>query len=232
GPTVVEFYHQAPAATAWLQCIQKQVAMQSRLKTEHPWMYLISAGRPSGLIREGRLARVPRWMPGFYELAPLYRARLVVVSELPRGRDTLLLRMLGSGRILKEAERELASLPPTSWEHQTAARLMPILALHLNPKEKIPMMQPYQQMYDNWVQAQQAIGEARGEARGEAKGTTLGELRGIRESLTELYRLRFSGEEAETAAALQRIETADQLRALLPLFAQGSREEIRTALRS
>ncbi len=230
GPTVVEFYHQAPAATAWLQCIQKQVAMQSWLKTEHPWMYLISAGRPNGLIHEGRLAPVPQWMRGFYELAPLYRARLVVVSELPRERDTLLLRLLGSGRTLREAEQELAALPALCWEHQTAARLMPILALQLNPKEEIPMMQPYQQLYDNWVQRQQAIGEAKGEARGEARGATLGELRGIRESLIQLYRIRFACEEAELPAALQAIEGAEPLRALLPLFAQGTREEIRAAL--
>jgi hypothetical protein len=150
----------------------------------------------------------------------MYRIRLVVVSELPKDRDTLLLRLLGSGRTLREASRELAALPEASWEHQTAERIVPLLGLNLNQKEESPMMQPYQRMYEDWVRHQQAIGEA------------IGEVRGIQESLLQLYRVRFSTEDPDLRTGLLAIQDPVQLRALLPLFAQGSREDIRAALSS
>ena len=86
------------------------------------------------------------------------------------------------------------------------------------------MMQPYQQMYEDWVRHQQAIGEARGEA--------LGEVRGIQESLLQLYRIRFSTDDPDLRSGLLTLQNPARLRALLPLFAQGSREDIRAALSS
>ena len=42
--------------------------------------------------------------------------RIVVLSELPRTRETLLLRVLGTGRLLREALADLAVLPHDAWE--------------------------------------------------------------------------------------------------------------------
>ncbi|HET7500719.1 MAG TPA: hypothetical protein VFK02_06940 [Kofleriaceae bacterium] len=49
-----------------------------------------------------RLHRLEGWPPGIYEGPPLLWTRLVVVSELPVTPDTLLLRLLGAGQVLRQ----------------------------------------------------------------------------------------------------------------------------------
>ena len=56
------------------------------------------------------MAPLDRWPPGFYRLpVPIVPLHVVVVSEVPKVRDTLLLRLLGAGRVLREA---LEQAPP------------------------------------------------------------------------------------------------------------------------
>jgi hypothetical protein len=50
------------------------------------------------------------WPPGIYDGPPLLWTRLVVVSELPVTLDTLLLRLLGAGQVLKQAIAEIKAL--------------------------------------------------------------------------------------------------------------------------
>jgi hypothetical protein len=57
-----------------------------------------------------RFHRLEGWPPGIYEGPPLLWTRLVVVSELPVTPDTLLLRLLGAGQVLKQAIAELKAL--------------------------------------------------------------------------------------------------------------------------
>ena len=74
--------------------------------------------RIRGCVRRGRQPRLrgPEWFfnvrvaPGFYEGPPLLWTRLVVVNELPVARDTLLLRLLGAGAVLRQAIAELKEL--------------------------------------------------------------------------------------------------------------------------
>jgi hypothetical protein len=71
---------------------------------------VISSGRPKGGIEGLRLHRLESWPPGIYEGPPLLWTRLVVVSELPVTPDTLLLRLLGAGQVLKQAIAEIKAL--------------------------------------------------------------------------------------------------------------------------
>src|SRR3954468_10206764 len=64
------------------------------------------------------------WPSGIYEGPPLLWTRLVVVSALPVTRDTLLLRLLGAGRVLKQAIAELKALRAEAPERTLA---LPIL---------------------------------------------------------------------------------------------------------
>ena len=54
------------------------------------------------------------------ENPPLHCTRLVVVSELPVTRDTLLVRLLGAGSTLKHAIAELQALPAEAPERRLA----------------------------------------------------------------------------------------------------------------
>jgi hypothetical protein len=64
------------------------------------------------------------WPSGIYEGPPLLWTRLVVVSELPVRRDTLLLRLLGADRVLEKAITELKALEADAPERTLA---LPIL---------------------------------------------------------------------------------------------------------
>jgi hypothetical protein len=79
-----------------------------------PTQWVISSGRPRSDIEGLWLRPMSGWPPGFYEGPPLLWTRLVVVSELPAGRDTLLLRLLGANRVLKQAIAELKALQCTA----------------------------------------------------------------------------------------------------------------------
>jgi hypothetical protein len=49
---------------------------------------------------------------------------VVVLAELPRTRETLLLRMLRSGRLLAEALADLSALPADAWERSIVTPLL------------------------------------------------------------------------------------------------------------
>ncbi len=237
GINMVECYQHAPSMTAWRQCVQKQVALQVKLQTDYPWMYVISGGRPTTLIRQGQLLPMQGWPEGFYEGAPVYKARLVVVSELPKQPDTLLLRLLGKGHTLEEASAELRQMPEAAWERATASAVLPAVRLALQHAQESTMIQPYQDMYEKWVREQRAIGEQIGIERGIERGIEKGIEKGIDEArrksrevtvatLIELYRTRFSNTPAALTVALHQIKEDERLQALVVPFATRSQEEI------
>lgn len=48
----------------------------------------------------------------------------MILAELPRTRETLLLRLLGSGQTMRNALDDLAELPTTAWEQSLAVPLL------------------------------------------------------------------------------------------------------------
>lgn len=62
--------------------------------------------------------------PGVYHAVWGLVLRIVVLAELPRTRETLLLRLLGSGRLLREALVDLSRLPDDAWEKSIATPLL------------------------------------------------------------------------------------------------------------
>jgi hypothetical protein len=89
-----------------------------------PTQWVISSGRPDSGIEGLRFRPLTGWPSGIYEAPPLLWTRIVVVSELPGGRDTLLLRLLGARAVLKKAILELQALPAEAPERMLA---LPIL---------------------------------------------------------------------------------------------------------
>jgi hypothetical protein len=89
---------------------------------------VISSGRPERGIEGLWLRPMNGWPSGFYEGPPLLWTRLVVVSELPVARDTLLLRLLGAGRVLRQAIPELKALQAEAPERTLACRFATLTA--------------------------------------------------------------------------------------------------------
>ena len=82
--------------------------------------------------------------------------RLVVVSELPVARDTLLLRLLGAGQVLKQAIAELKELQEEATERMLALPILVRLRLEVptdlskRTSEDQEFLMDTQDIVENW----------------------------------------------------------------------------------
>jgi hypothetical protein len=112
GSSTLEFFHRTPSGDELAACLIKHGQFRHFLSLRKvpppmPTQWVISSGRPDGGIEGLRFHRLNGWPSGIYEGPPLLWTRLAVVSELPVERNTLLLRLLGAGQVLKQAIAEL-----------------------------------------------------------------------------------------------------------------------------
>jgi hypothetical protein len=126
-PAMVELFSGTIDEPAFHACVRKRYQWHHilELRDEHPWvlprLWAVSAGRPDGVLRAFGFVPAERAPAGHYETAAWgWRVRLVVVSELPRTRETVLVRLLGPRRTRIEAIRDLMTLPPDAWERRVA----------------------------------------------------------------------------------------------------------------
>ena len=129
-------------------------------------------GRPEGGLEGFELRPLEGWPAGVYRTARLLFTGIVITSELPRERDTLLLRLMGAGPCLLEAPVELAALPEEAREHAIA---LPVLSrcfvdIPTDPAkrtiEEEEFMTDTQEFYENWKREQIAQGRVEGRAEG------------------------------------------------------------------
>jgi len=93
-----------------------------------PTLWIISAARPDGVLRDLAMDRLAAWPNGVYRMvAPRLPMHVVVISELPRERETLMLRLMGAQRVLREALEDLQRLPSAAWERRAAAEAIDVL---------------------------------------------------------------------------------------------------------
>ena len=104
-----------------------------------PFLWIITAGRPSTVL--SLLGAVPAegWPLGVYmspgkpldigdrpahpsEPGGMLRVGIVVASELPRDRSTILIRIMAGGAVLPAALADLAALPAGAYEREVASR--------------------------------------------------------------------------------------------------------------
>jgi hypothetical protein len=125
-PCIIEPFHSALDLRELRDCIRKQLTWHHSLdrKTSggapFPALWILSAGRPVTAIESFRLAPDPGGPACVYASGPGLHLHVVVLSELPGTRDTLLLRLMGSGRTLHAAIAELVALPEGAWERTIA----------------------------------------------------------------------------------------------------------------
>src|SRR5258705_2933472 len=82
-----------------------------------PFLWIISAGAPISLVTKLRLEAAAGWPAGVYLFGDdVLRVGLIVASELPRERATLLVRIMAAGPLLAPASWEVAALPPDAPE--------------------------------------------------------------------------------------------------------------------
>jgi hypothetical protein len=206
GPTMLEFARQAPDVLEVGTWLAKQLAWWRRFAADArsdkrpppkapPYFWGLSAGKPNEAMAAFRHEPmdVRVWPSGCYAAPPGGRFRLVVISELPRTPDTLLVRLMGAGVTFREALEDFDALPADDpvrrlvWPHLVRLQL----EVH-NPQDTEPsMVSETHRIYNEWLETQQRIGMERGLAQGIKKGREEGLEAGLR-PLLRLFERRLA----------------------------------------
>lgn len=211
-----EFFHNTPSGDDLTMCLVKHGGFRhvlSRRKTPSPMptQWVISSGRPDGGIGGLGFHPLIGWPSGIYEGPPLLWTRLVVVSELPVARDTLLLRLLGARTVLKHAIVELQALPAEAPERMLALPILVRLRLAvpadpaMRTSDDQEFLMDTQDIVEAWRREAFQEGVREGVEQGLKQGLEAGVER-ERKLLLRLLRRRFGNR--VDAEAERRVETA------------------------
>jgi hypothetical protein len=175
APSTLEFFHNTPSGDELADCIIKHGQFRHYLALRKPpppvpTLWVISSGRPDGGIEGLRLRRTKGWPAGIYDGPALLWTRLVVVSELPVMRSTLLLRLFGAGRVLTQAIAQLKALGPDAPEQRLALPILLRLRLEIpadpddQTREDQEFLMHTQDIVENWRQEAIQEGVKQGES--------------------------------------------------------------------
>ena len=117
-PALFEPFSEAPTTEKVLDVLGKSLSLNRQLRNrakrqkamgyQRARVWVIAAGRPNKALAELEARPdIDEWPEGFYRTAEALWLHVVVVRELPRTPETLLLRLMGRGRVLKGAMEEL-----------------------------------------------------------------------------------------------------------------------------
>jgi hypothetical protein len=160
---LLEVFHDPPGLERVRDCLCKQLVMHrerraalGRATAERivP-LWIVSAGRPAGVLRRLPLRARRGWPDGVYTAGEALGWNLIVVSELPRVAETLLVRLMGAGETLRLAAAELRSLPPHSWEARVGmAAVRVLISSGLVPRDagEEAMAMEFKETIDEWAQ--------------------------------------------------------------------------------
>ena len=261
GPsTLFEAFHEAPGVDDYRGCVCKQLVTdrldvlearrQKKPRPLFPRLWLLAAGRPEKVIHGYGLVPNPSYPSAFLEGQEEERLGLVVLRELPRTRETLVLRLMGAGEVLREALVELGRLPEDAWERQVA--MPPLLALRFeilqDPRdaEERELLMNTMELVEQWQRQieqkglekgvkkglEQGVkrGLKKGLEKGLEQGLEKGLEKGVKKALVKLYRARFGALPSAIKAALESMHDTETLDRWVGLFALKPAEEIAAAL--
>jgi hypothetical protein len=83
-------------------------------KPPHLWMLTPTCSAKILSAAGARELESESWGKGIYFLPPLWRSAVIVIHQLPKREETLWLRVLGRGKVQKQAVEELVELPETN----------------------------------------------------------------------------------------------------------------------
>ena len=174
---LIEVYGHSPSGEELRACLAKHLAFwQQRIrearsknqkrKNKHqapepliePSLWIITAGAPTAMLLKLKVDRAPDWPAGvFFFGADVLRVGIVVASELPRDRTTLLVRLMAAGPLLPQAVEDLAALPPNAHERAVAEQILLNLqnALGKKPNRTPDEQELFMVMHDTWEKAKE-----------------------------------------------------------------------------
>lgn len=206
-PSLFEVYHNTLDGPEYRGCVRKQLTLDHTERTKarrrklplprFPHLWTLSAGRPERVIDGYKFTPISAWPVGFYQRCPEDAVGLAVLRELPATRETLLLRLMGSGDVLNRAIAELMLLPDDAREREVVMTSMIAFRtriFHDPTSEEREFLMSTEPLYDQWEKQVKRQGRAEGRAEGR------------RAMLLDLLRTRFG---VLPKAAVARIKAAD-----------------------
>jgi post-segregation antitoxin (ccd killing protein) len=161
-----------------------------------PFLWILAAEVSAPMLRKLKLEPAPSFPAGVYLFGDdLLRVGLVVVSELPRDRDTLLVRIMAAGPRLGQALEDLAALPKEAHEHALADQILLNLrhALGAKPSPTPEDQELLMTMYTTFAELKDAArneGRTEGRAEGRTEGRTEGHTEAAARHLLTVLRVR------------------------------------------
>jgi hypothetical protein len=191
-PCLLEPYSDTPSAEEFRACLVKHFAWWQRRarqqrtdgrrsetqgprrKLMDPFLWVLCGGAPDSILTKLTLKASSEWPAGVYLFGDdVLRVGIVVASDLPRERTTLLIRLMaGSGSVHAQAIEDLNALPPDAYERSITER--PLLHFHQALK-KLPIRTPDEQefldtMLKTWEETR-AEGRAEGRVEGNVESS-------------------------------------------------------------
>jgi hypothetical protein len=147
------------------------------------------------------------------------RTKVVVVRELPRTRDTLVVRLMGSGRTLKHAIVDLRALPHDAPERLLALPILVRLRLE-TPTDPAKQTKSDREFLMTTVDVDKYLKQLHNAGRDE----------GFAQAVLEAYQTRFGRPPAALVAVIERTREHADLRRWLEIVVTRSAEEVTAAL--
>lgn len=224
----LEPYHRTPSGEQVADCIAKHRFFCRELarhtpRPPAPMQWILCAGRPSGALAGFRFRR-SRQSAGIHDGPALARTKIVVISELPRTRDTLLVRLMGAGLTLERAITDVRALPPDAPERRLALPILVRLRLGIpaDPAKQTTIDREFlmtTKEIDKYLEDLEEKSRERG--RDEA----------FSKALLVVYGARFGAPSAAVLAAVARVSDQTEIQRLLEIVGTGSAEDLAVALR-
>ena len=199
-----------------------------------PVQWIVSSGRPdsalAGLCFDER--RAEGWGPGVYEGPPLTHTKLVVLAELPATRDTLLLRLMGAGRVLTTAIDELLALPIDAPEGAFTLPLLVKLRIKVpkDPAKRTEDDEEFIMATRDILDVYNEKLERKGLKKGRKEGRKEGSCEAHRVDLLDVFTTRFGPPPASVAEIIGRTTDTRLLRTWLKLVAGSSAKDAIAAI--
>jgi hypothetical protein len=203
---------------------------------ELPDLWILSTSVSDVLLSRFGAKTKPEWGDGVYFLAEALNTRIIAINRLPKTPETLYLRMLGRGKVQKQAIEEfLALLPETSPLRQYTLKMLFMYRIYLEGKTDLTedekeLFMNLSPAYLKWETETLQQGLQQGLQEGLQNGRQEGLLEGQRVLVENLLKSRFG---VLDDALTQVIEPLLRLPPdkMSPLLLQGNRDELLAKLK-
>jgi hypothetical protein len=208
---LIEVFGHAPTGEELRACIGKHFAhgeehaaarrAQNRRRSRkglapeplvEPRLWIIAPTISAPILRKIGAKAAASFPPGVFCVgADVFRVGIVVASELPPDRSTLLVRLMAAGPGLASAVGELAALPADAHERTVAQRILLRLQSRLfrKPRRTREEEEFIVAMQSTWEEAR-ALGRDEGLALGRDEGLAVGRAQGEANALLTVLRGR------------------------------------------